>query len=251
MLSPKHWRIRPFQNVTFCPGMAHCEESRDDQRRPKPQEPQGGDSDNEVDVTLSRHLRPTALLTVSLTRSPTVLVRRVFTGKRFSHWLDRQSELFLQGEYWTEVDDVGPPFINCIYIKLKPLDVVLCPQLVSYLKGALRELQDPEKIVTTDDRRFFNVEAPLPGHCMPLLFMALDELRLFVPSPGVNEFSMFLYHLLERTLLHLCFIFSSFLRRMELSVLVIPWPLLCELFKFILFQQTASPLDRKPHLAPP
>ncbi|KAL5965577.1 Vacuolar protein sorting-associated protein 13B, partial [Taenia solium] len=185
LISPKHWHIRPFQNVTFCPGTAYHEELKADQRRPKPQEPQGVDSDSEVDVTLSRHLQPTALLTVSFTRSSAVPVGRVFAGKQFSHWLDRQSELFLQGEDRMKVDDVGPPFVNCVYIKLKPLDVVLCPQLVSHLKGALRELQDSEKIVSTDDRKFFNVEAPLPGHCMPLLFMALDELRLFVPSPGL------------------------------------------------------------------
>ncbi|VDK36164.1 unnamed protein product [Taenia asiatica] len=185
LISPKHWHIRPFQNVTFCPGTAYHEELKADQRRPKPQEPQGVDSDNEVDVTLSRHLQPTALLTVSLTRSSAVPVRRVFAGKQFSHWLDRQSELFLQGEDRMKVDDVGPPFVNCVYIKLKPLDVVLCPQLVLHLKGALRDIQDSEKIVSTDDKKFFSVEAPLPGHCMPLLFMALDELRLFIPSPGL------------------------------------------------------------------
>ncbi|KAL5110970.1 Vacuolar protein sorting-associated protein 13B [Taenia crassiceps] len=185
LISPKHWHIRPFQNVSLCPGTAYYEESKADQRRPKPQEPQGADSDNEVYVPLSRHLQPTALITVSLTRSPAVLTRRVFAGKRFSHWLDRQSELFLQGEDRTEVDDVSPPFVNCVYIKLKPLDVVLCPQLLLYLKNVLKELRKSGKTVFNNDRRFFDVKAPLPGHCMPLLFIAFDELRLFVPSPGL------------------------------------------------------------------
>nr|CDS17621.1 vacuolar protein sorting associated protein 13B [Echinococcus granulosus] len=184
LISPKHWHLRPFQNVALCPGTAYYEESKAGQRLPKPQEPQGVDSDSEVDVTLSRHFRPTAMLTISLTRSFAVLVRHVFAGKRFSYWLDRQSELFLLGENRMEVDDAGPPFVNCVYIRLKPLDVVLCPQLASYLKGALREFQNSEEIVPTSGRSF-GVGAPLPGHCMPLLFVALDELRLFIPSPGL------------------------------------------------------------------
>ncbi|VDM34355.1 unnamed protein product [Hydatigera taeniaeformis] len=164
---------------------AFYEESEVNQRRPKPQEPQRVDSDSEVDVTPSCHFQSTSQLVISLTRCPAAFLCRFFGNKRFSHWLDRQSERFLQGEDRIKLDDVGPPFVNCVYIKLKPLDVVLCPQLAFCLKDDLNVLHDSKNIVSTNSRRSFGVQAPLSGNCMPLLFIALDELRLFVPSSGL------------------------------------------------------------------
>ena len=153
---------------------------------PKPQELREIYSVNEVEMMpLHYHrLHPHSLLTVSLTRSPAGLLRRVFAGKRFSHWLDSQSEQFLQNNNWINFEGPITPFINCIYICLKPLDVILCPQIIPHLNV----LQNIPKTASNSDAKLSRVKTPLPGHCMPLYFVALDDLRLFIPSQEVRHF---------------------------------------------------------------
>ena len=129
------------------------------------------------------HFQPTYLLTASFIRAPAGLVRRVFAGKRFSQWLDRQSEQFLQNSDWPEFEGPTTAFINCVYISLKPVDVILCPQLLRHFRG----LQNFGNTSSNCDATLTKIRSPLPGHCMPLYFVMLDELRLLIPSPGVRE----------------------------------------------------------------
>nr|CDS31286.1 vacuolar protein sorting associated protein 13B [Hymenolepis microstoma] len=187
LLSSENCHLRPFQNVTPCPGSDYSEESRVGPGRPKPKSPQEVDSDNELDLTPSRLYEPVSVFKLSLIRCPAGVVRKVFAGKRFTRWLDSESEQFLLGEKFMENGDFSPPFINCIYVRLKPMDVMLCPQLVAHVKDAFEAYSDPDKVTSEYSTKtpLAVVKDPLPGHCMPLVFAAMDGMRIFLPSPGL------------------------------------------------------------------
>ncbi|KAM7537419.1 hypothetical protein Aperf_G00000067116 [Anoplocephala perfoliata] len=185
LLSPKYWHLRQFQNVTPCPGTECLDGSKLGQSRPKPKSPQSDDIGNYIYSSPFRHSKPTPIFTISIFRCSAGLLRRAFAGKRFTRWLDWESEQLLQGDNCLESCDATPPFVNCIYIRLKPLDAVLCPQLLSHIKDAFGECGNLTRVTPKYEEGSSKANAPLPGHCLPLVFAAVDELRLFVPSPGL------------------------------------------------------------------
>ncbi|VDM02929.1 unnamed protein product [Schistocephalus solidus] len=160
-----------------------------------------GEQEVATQVPLSADERPGAL-TLAFLHTRVDQVRAAFQGKRFSDWLDRSSELFLLGRspaspppLVVEPDgscDVGLPFINSLYAHIAPVDVVLCPDLVCacalFSSQVLEELHSPLKSSSSSSPL---VETALPvatwpGHCMPLLFLILDKIRIFVPSSSID-----------------------------------------------------------------
>ncbi|KAM3186126.1 hypothetical protein ACTXT7_004958 [Hymenolepis weldensis] len=187
LLSPKNWHLRPFQNVTPCPGSDYSVESKVGPSLPKPKTPQGDDGDIEIDSTPSMLYQSTSIFTLSLIRCSAEVVRKVFAGKRFTRWLDRESEQFLQRGKFMESRNSSPPFVNCIYVRVKPMDVMLCPQLVAHIRDAFGECSDSDNVMSECGTQtpLTVVRAPLPGHCMPLIFAVANEMRFFLPSPGL------------------------------------------------------------------
>uniref|UniRef100_A0A5K3F779 VPS13_C domain-containing protein n=2 Tax=Mesocestoides corti TaxID=53468 RepID=A0A5K3F779_MESCO len=184
LIGPKHQFLKPFQIVTPCPGMGPYKRVQITQGRHKLNETQDTDSNDGADVTSSRQSQPA--LFVSLIRSPASFVRHTFAGKRFSRWVDSRCEQFLRDGDLV-VDNACPPFINCVYARLKPLDLVFCPQIARIVQGILSEFGFQRKVKLNCGDGEKKVKAPLPGHCMPLMFLAVDELRLFFPSPGLLD----------------------------------------------------------------
>lgn len=136
------------------------------------------------------------MLTLSLVRARAEVVRSVFGGKRFPSWVDRRIEQFLMGMGHTKsvpslaAKPEAMTFINCFYVRLKPIDVVMCPQVWRNLGDLLEQLPSPISAPIQDERRSIEMLTALPpGHCLPLLFAAVDELRVLVPSPGVSVLS--------------------------------------------------------------